>query len=341
MVDFDAFLTWAESRFGDVKVSKDEVRINSIYDPNGDDMKYKLYCSPSGGKHLRPEGVYRCWISNKIGTLVGLVMEVDHCSPEEARDTIGAGCERGVMLEQIKAILGKKKPEIAAEPPKPQPGLELPENTILINHLSKYNRNRIRAESYLENRKIPTDGFFVCTSGDFRDRIIIPYYDQENKLIYFNGRYIGNNEKVVKYLGPDKDKGVGKGDVLYCPSYPEKGQKLYITEGEFDALTLHLCGLAAASVGGSNLTEKQLKLLRPFKVVLSVDNDNPGKSALLRMSRILISNGINHFAYIRPPVGFKDWNSLLQKKSVDKIAAYVTRCEKPFTEEDAILMVSN
>jgi len=58
-VDFDTFVDWAESRFGDIIVSYPEVKINSIFKDN--DQDHKLWCNPDGGKDNIELGVYHCW----------------------------------------------------------------------------------------------------------------------------------------------------------------------------------------------------------------------------------------------------------------------------------------
>ncbi len=57
-ISFEKFLAWAETRFGDVSVKGNEIRINS---PFAEDYKKHLWANPYGGKKgaERPYGVYR------------------------------------------------------------------------------------------------------------------------------------------------------------------------------------------------------------------------------------------------------------------------------------------
>ena len=81
--------------------------------------------------------------------------------------------------------------------------------------------------------------------GRYKGRIIIPYYDKIGNLIYFNGRHLGNSK--CKYLGPPKDIGVGKEDVVFMAGkWPETGSIIYLCEGEFNAISLREAELNGA-----------------------------------------------------------------------------------------------
>src|SRR3990167_8124291 len=80
-VNFNAFRQWAESRFSDVIVKGKEIRINSIFE---EDTGHHLWCNTEGGKKKRKNGVFHCFKTDRKGSLVTLVMEVDKCDYDEA-----------------------------------------------------------------------------------------------------------------------------------------------------------------------------------------------------------------------------------------------------------------
>jgi hypothetical protein len=331
-VDFDLFVDWCERRFGNIKVRGKEVMINSVYDPDQDDTKYKLWCRPDGStkKGERDNGVYHCWISGKKGTLVGLVMDVDKCSYEEACEILGAdgGIQR--LEEELEAFFAAKKPGPIAPITEPtKKSLTMPDGVVLITSLTPWNRARKNAEWYLANRKIPVQDLYIGLKDEFRERVVIPYYDRDGDLIYYNGRYIGPSDKPAKYRGPDKSIGVGKGDVVYMPHWHEPGTLLHITEGEFDAMVLSLCGLASCAVGGSHLTEYQRKILRDYRICLCGDNDKPGMGAIMRTGMQMLEEGFKNIRFVHPPEGYKDWNELYIKIG-PLVKTYVEGRYKPF-----------
>lgn len=330
-IDFDSFVQWCEDRFaGDVIVKGTEVRINSIF---AEDNKKHMWCSPSGGKHHRNDGVYRCFYTDKRGTLIGLVMEVDNCSYEEAKDILSGNTPIYILEEELEKLF-KTKEVILVES-----NIQLPPYTYLITELQKDNSLRIEVENYIKNRKLSIDGLYVCSSGDYKNRVVIPYYDSRGKLIYFNGRNL--YKKGLRYLGPDKACGVGKGDVIYAPIWPKAGSKIYLTEGEFDAITLKVCGFNAMACGGKYLSDKQIEYIKGYKICLALDEDKSGFSGILEMGRKLLANQISDVSFVRPPVGLKDWNNMLVKFKEDIVVGWIANNEKLFDEWTESKLLNN
>ena len=138
--------------------------------------------------------------------------------------------------------------------------------------------------------------------------------------------------RYLRYLGPPKELGIGKGDVLFVPSWPEKGQKIYLTEGEFDALSLKQCGLCSAAFGGKNLSDAQIKILMPYVPVLCLDADKAGADALLKMGDSLLKMGFEQVFYVRASKEHKDWNSMYQNDGQNVVKAYIRQNEKKYDQ---------
>jgi hypothetical protein len=328
MASFEAFVNWAKDRFGEdnIIVKGHEVKINSIF---ADDTKHHLWCNPYGGKGGYSDGVYRCFYTEHRGTLVGLIMLVDSCSLDEARRILGGETPFWELEAKLDAIFSGKADEQPLEPaPLPAGLLKLPEYCFRIAEMPRESTDRMSAEDYLTSRKLPSDSLYYCTAGQFRQRIIIPYLDREGRLIYYNGRTIGKS--ALRYLGPDKACGIGKADVLYLPKWPKPGSKVYLTEGEFDALTLYLCGLYGCACGGKSLSDKQTVMLRDYKVCVALDADSAGRAGLTEMGKMLRGLGVNEVSFVRPPKGRKDWNTLYMEVGKEVLSAYIRIAEKEF-----------
>ena len=209
-VDFDKFAEWAEKRFDKVVISGREIRVDSIFAES--DSKQHLWCNPDGGKNKIPTGVYHCWKSEKSGTLVGLVMMVDKCSKKEALEILGLKALSGKPIDHINFDFDEASESfgtvLAEEHLKT---LDLPPGTFLIDKAPENWYQK--AKKYLDGRKLKTQGLYICIAGKYYGRIIVPYYSHDNRLIYFNGRTIVDND--LRYRGPEKELGVGKEDVLY------------------------------------------------------------------------------------------------------------------------------
>ena len=332
-IDFDTFFSWAENRFGNVVVRGNEILVNSIFADS--DTKHHLWCNPDGGKNKVRSGVYHCWKTERKGTLIGLVMEVDKCSKKDALETLGIKFSGGRPVDTITLdvedetatfddVIGKDFLKTIELPPFCYPFLKAPQNWYES------------AKSYLDKRKIKGDKFYICTSGKFGGRIIIPYYSFDGRLIYFNGRTIVDNP--LRYRGPDKSIGVGKEDVLFFTSYPESGEKIYVCEGEFDAISLQMCGFNSVACGGKNLSDKQAVQLAKYRICLALDLDEAGQSAISKMQTKLNSfcsiSPSNRLTLVKPPSACKDWNEFLCNHDTKIIIAFIEKTEQELESEN-------
>ena len=323
MISEQKFLAWAESRFEDIKVNGDEIKVNSIF---CEDYKHKLWCNAKGGKKDRPFGVYHCWKTDNKGTLVSLVVKVDKCSFDEAVDLLDGYDSSFMALEkQLDEMFDNK---VAAENVSDIiqgviGNLPFPEETYFIEELPQSNYYRGKAEAYLLGRKLSTKGMMVCVDGEYKNRIVIPYYDRSGHLIYYNGRYMDKTDAGYKYLGPPKEVGIGKGDVLFMKHWPSYGTKVFLTEGEFDSLSIWAVGLASAALGGKAMGENQAILLRSYIPIIALDNDKAGKQGLVTIGDFLLSQGFRGIQYVRPPSSVKDWNEMLVKYDTKVMLTYL------------------
>ncbi len=325
-IDFNLFLNWAESRFRDVVVKGNEIKLNSVF---CEDQKHHLWCNPGGGKNQAPYGVFHCWKTDTKGSLISLVMKVDKCSFEDALEILDSPNHRIEDLEkQVQEIFQKKEEKKFIEINKTK--IEFPPGCYFFEDLPSNNYFKKNAEEYLSKRKIKTEKLMICVSGQYKNRIIIPYYNKNGDLIYYNGRYVGDNK--LRYLGPPKELGIGKGDVLYVPEWPEEGQKIYLTEGEFDAMSLNQCGFYSAAFGGKNLSDAQIRIISSYVPVLCLDADKAGAEALPKMGDALLRMGFDEIFYVRASKEHKDWNSMYQNDGEKVLRAYIRKNENRYDQ---------
>lgn len=316
---YDKFLDWAQTKFGSVDIKGDEICVDSIFT---EDRKKKLWCNPSGGKNQIRYGVYHCWKTNKKGTLISLVMEVEKCTRQKAMELLGVQSTFRHYTDEIDFDINFLDERVDLDYEKEQKVISLPPNVYEINKApTVYHK---RASEYLASRKIPVEDFMVCTSGKYENRVIIPYYNSAKKLVYFNSRDLGNN--ALRYKGPEKAIGVGKEDVIYFPKFPEIGDTVFLCEGEFDAYSLHLCGLKSAACGGKFLSVKQSIILSYYNIVIALDADEAGDQEKVNMyNRIIQYNNFNDVMTVRPPEVTKDWNELYKKFDDKIVLAYINQ----------------
>ena len=148
------------------------------------------------------------------------------------------------------------------------------------DYLKKRHKMEDLQRSGLFNKKEDGSGNLIF----FKHRIVIPYFFN-NQPVYIRCRYFdeeGNpNGEGMKYLGL-RDDGLRVNaeprffnlDVLKSMI---KGEKLYITEGEFDAIAIEQMGYNAVGVPGSGNMPEDMSKLKDYKIILCLDNDTAGQ----------------------------------------------------------------
>ena len=129
---------------------------------------------------------------------------------------------------------------------------------------------------------------------NFRNRVIFPIYNINSQIVGFGGRIIEKNTNLPKYLNSPDSPIFKKGNELFGIKHQgenirKKGFAM-LMEGYLDVLTAQKNGFenAVASLGTA-LTEEQAQLLKKYtdKILISYDNDEAGKNAIIKAGYIL------------------------------------------------------
>jgi len=124
----------------------------------------------------------------------------------------------------------------------------------------------------------------------FRDRVMFPIFDLHQQVIGFGGRVMGDG--LPKYLNSPESPVYNKSRSLYgidkARREARKSGKVFLVEGYFDALALHLYGITnAVATLGTSLTGDHVQLLKGMvgpsgRVTLVYDSDQAGIKAARR-----------------------------------------------------------
>lgn len=152
----------------------------------------------------------------------------------------------------------------------------------------------------------------------FRNRIIFPIVDREERVIGFGGRIFEKGETGAKYINSPESPVYHKGRELYGFFQAKKSiretKTVVLVEGYMDVIRLHEVGIATAVAPlGTSLTEGQIKFLSRFaeNFVLMLDGDEAGQRAQMRAVHLLWKEGF-HPQVVELPVG-EDPDSLATK----------------------------
>jgi DNA primase len=158
----------------------------------------------------------------------------------------------------------------------------------------------------------------------FRDRVIFPIFDRQERVVAFGGRIIGEGEP--KYLNSPESPLYSKGRLLY--GLPQAREALrrqdlaLVVEGYLDLLALKVHGVAPVVASlGTALTREQVRLLKNLvsRVVLVFDGDPAGAKAMRRAFPLFGEEGLPVRVIALPPG--QDPDSYVQAHGPDLFAS--------------------
>lgn len=124
------------------------------------------------------------------------------------------------------------------------------------------------------NRKIPKDVYdkwFFATDGKFKNRIIIPFYNDKGKIYYYQGR------SIYKWMTPKYKSRLGDYNNIYNYYIVDKKEPVIVVEGPLDSLFLS----PSIAVTGLKVKDKKLSVFKEKYYLL--DNDTSGKEMSLKL----------------------------------------------------------
>ncbi len=159
----------------------------------------------------------------------------------------------------------------------------------LIPHLNSigYNNNQIQeAGLIIENDQ----GNFY---ERFRNRIMFPITNPQNKIIAFGGRDLSGNSQA-KYINSPETKIFQKKNILYnfynAKNVRNTDRKILAVEGYFDCISLSVNGFPnSVATMGTSISQDQIKLLWQLSSIplLCYDGDEAGIKAAERVVELI------------------------------------------------------
>lgn len=165
-------------------------------------------------------------------------------------------------------------------------------------------------QTYLEQRAIPiavAEAAGVRYMEDFggRHAVVVPLYDDQDRLASLHGRYIevSRTQDKMLTLGP------GGGVVNVLGGW--RVEPLIAVEGLFDALSLGVCGFACVATIGRWVPWIP-RVAEGREVWLGFDRSRSGDAETLSYSALMSRRAAVRRMY--PPGRSKDWNTALLKQ---------------------------
>ena len=196
-------------------------------------------------------------------------------------------------------------------------------NNVTNNLLSKYNMKDLIEVGITKESK--NDYIDI-----FSHRIMIPIFDQYGNPVGFGARVLGDAKP--KYINTMATPLFNKSELLFnyhkAKSFA-RNYEMIVVEGYMDVISANAMGFAnTVGIMGAALTKEQIELLKKLKceITLSLDNDDAGKNAMIRVIPELLNEGleVNVLDISKLEDKYKDFGDL-QIANVKKEDVYKTK----------------
>lgn len=132
----------------------------------------------------------------------------------------------------------------------------------------------------------------------FRNRIMIPIFNENGKIIGFGGRCLPGAKVKAKYLNTSETEVFKKKKTLFSLNFAIQSNQDYLilTEGFFDVISLNTAGFEnTVATLGTALTAEQATMIASYtdKVIILYDSDEPGLVATDKAIDTLRNAGLN------------------------------------------------
>lgn len=131
----------------------------------------------------------------------------------------------------------------------------------------------------------------------FNHRIMIPIFDQYGNPVGFGARVLGDSKP--KYINTSSTSIFNKSELLFNyhkAKHYAKNFEIIVVEGYMDVISAKELGFDnTVGIMGTALTKEQLDLIKKLKceITLSLDNDEAGKNAMIRIITDLYKENID------------------------------------------------
>lgn len=201
--------------------------------------------------------------------------------------------------------------------------------------------NYFKKKGY-EDQVLKQTGLFIYDERGvhdrFRNRLMFPIINNNNKVIGFGGRVMGDGQP--KYLNSPETVVFDKGRNLYGFNVAKNSRKnnLIICEGYMDVISMHQAGFnqAVASLGTAFTPGQALLMKRITKdVLVCYDSDGPGTKAAIRAIGIFREAGMRCKVINMQP--YKDADEFIKKEGAEAFAKRIEEAQNGFLFEVSVM----
>lgn len=245
-----------------------------------------LFSCPFCGHHKNKfsvnvdKNVYKCWICDARGKNIYRIIRRFGTFAQQEKWKELTGCSQD--LTEFDSIFQTTPSVVHLEP-----SIELPDGFRTLTRPSN-TKSYMRCMRYLESRRIGSDDILkwkigYTTEGNFRNRIIVPSFNERGDLNYFIARTYADDYR--RYMNPPVSR-----NIIFNELYVDFEEEVTLVEGIFDAMKAH----NSVPILGSTIRESsklfQKIITHDTPVLLALDPDASLKTRYIK--KLFLKYGI-------------------------------------------------
>lgn len=191
------------------------------------------------------------------------------------------------------------------------------DNTDIYSYLKEkgYSEKEINESGLVIESK--NGGYF----NRFKDRIMFPIINEQNRVIGFGGRIITNAKNTAKYLNSPTTPIFNKSFNLYGLNFSKKTKErnFILVEGYMDVISLFSYGFTNAIASlGTAFNENHIRTIRKYtkEIILLFDSDEAGIKASKKAIELFRKTDIS--IYVVSLKDYKDPDEFLKAKGAEE-----------------------
>ena len=287
--------------------------------------------------------IYHCFNCGRSGSFIQLYSEVKGISLSQTKKELYNFSS--ITDKLIQTLSARKRKKILKE-------IQFKDHSYILKDVVQLNAQykslikiayQDKLKDFYAERMIPEAEYkvFLAFRGDYKNRFIIPVYDEHNNMVYFQARRM-NSSMELKYKNPSIEKGY----IIFNKKYFKRDKNIIITEGLIDAqMVENHQGTSVLGAEISNEFLSEILKLTDKNVNIVFDNDEPGLKSLLvfmmgghkrKPNKYAQNRRIKYFLFPKKYNKYKDVNNL-KIAGIEKIYDFICDNSTYFNKTYTIL----
>ena len=253
----------------------------------------------------------KCFSCNLQGNIIDIYMEANNITEfkqglKEVADILGISCTED-NITTTKPVLPYKNNTVPKEKKRTKDEVQTILNTIEQAH------NNVADTDYFYKRGFTDDTINKYKLGYLKECVVKGFNNGPGAVVPYPGEHYYFTRLIAPKGEYNKIKLPGQ-TPLFNGGCIKNNSIVWVTEGQFDCLSLLQCGVASVSTDSANNYNSLLNFVKSNNItnkvfIVAYDNDDPGLKGADKLIQLLKEQGLHTVQYI--PTGGKDINEML------------------------------